>query len=176
MDDVLIYSSTATPDRGEEWKVPCGSEVFQKAELQLPWDRRLAEDESFQKLYNTIGKGERSFPPDCAAWKIQAGECDFDQRGVLCFRERVLIPDWEPLRIALIQKTHDSHITGHPGRDSTSPFEEKLSLARNVADGTSVLSKLRRLREIPPLEGAAQGPASPTTYPVPRLPELYHIR
>lgn len=111
--------STAILDRGAEWKVPYGSEVFQEPELQLLWDRGSVEDESFKKLYNTIGKEERSFPPDCVAWKIQAGECDFDQRGVLRFRERVLIPDWEPLRTALIQKTHDSHITGHPGRDST---------------------------------------------------------
>jgi hypothetical protein len=111
--------STATSGRVMEQKVPRGSELFQEPELQLLWDRGSVEDESFKKLYSAIGKEERSFPPDCAAWKIQAGECDFDQRGVLCFRERVLIPDWEPLRTALIQKTHDSHITGHPGRDST---------------------------------------------------------
>ena len=68
VQDCLIsavrISSTAVPDRQTEWKVPLGSEVFQEPELQLLWDRGSAEDESFEKLYNTIGKEERSFPPD----------------------------------------------------------------------------------------------------------------
>lgn len=34
-------------------------------------------------------------------------------------RRRIWIPKWEPLQTALIQKPHDSHITGHPGCDST---------------------------------------------------------
>ncbi|XP_044721704.1 reverse transcriptase (RNA-dependent DNA polymerase) domain-containing protein [Hirsutella rhossiliensis] len=34
-------------------------------------------------------------------------------------RERVWIPGSEPLRTKIIQETHDSHITGHPGRDLT---------------------------------------------------------
>ncbi|KAM4055169.1 reverse transcriptase (RNA-dependent DNA polymerase) [Hirsutella rhossiliensis] len=44
---------------------------------------------------------------------------DHLRRGLLCFRERVWIPGSEPLRTKIIQETHDSHITGHPGRDLT---------------------------------------------------------
>lgn len=59
-----------------------------------------------------------SFPSHLGL-KTTLSECQIDHRGALCFRNRLWIPDWEPLRTALIQKTHDSHITGHPGRDST---------------------------------------------------------
>jgi hypothetical protein len=29
-----------------------------------------------------------------------------------------LVPEWEPFRTHLIQKTHDFHVIGHPGRNS----------------------------------------------------------
>jgi hypothetical protein len=100
-------------------RVPLGREVFEEPELQLMWDRGVQEDDTFQQLYESLWKEERSFSPSCAEWKISIGECDLDGRGVLRFRKRVLIPRWEPLQTSLIQKTHDSHITGHPGRDTT---------------------------------------------------------
>ena len=104
---------------GGEPQVPSGREVFEEPELQLMWDRGIATDESFGELYKAVQRGERAFPPSCSDWKISLNECDLDERGVLRFRKRVLVPTWEPLRTTLIQKTHDSHITGHPGRDST---------------------------------------------------------
>ncbi|KAI0992243.1 hypothetical protein K3495_g15943, partial [Podosphaera aphanis] len=51
--------------------------------------------------------------------KVSRAECEIDVRGALCFRKRLWIPDWEPLQTAIIQRTHDSHLTGHPGRNST---------------------------------------------------------
>lgn len=50
---------------------------------------------------------------------VSISECSLDNRGLLCFRERVWIPDSEPLRTKIIQETYDSYITGHPRRDLT---------------------------------------------------------
>lgn len=99
--------------------VPRGSQIFQEPELQMLWDRGAIEDESFVIIYDALRNEERSFPLQLSHLKVSISECDFDERGALRFRKRVWIPQWEPLQTALIQKTHDSHVTGHPGRDST---------------------------------------------------------
>jgi hypothetical protein len=83
------------------------------------WDKRFQMDEFFKKLYRLFWREDKTFPPQCAHWKISLGECSLDPRGVLQFRDRTLVPEWEPFRTHLIQKTHDSHIIGHPGRNST---------------------------------------------------------
>jgi hypothetical protein len=107
-----VSTNTAAP--------PKGVKVFQEPDFQLLWDRGVAEDLDFARMYEALSKGERSFPPDIAnRLKVSISECSFDERGTLQFRHKVWIPDWEPLRTALIQKTHDSFLTGHPGRDST---------------------------------------------------------
>lgn len=62
--------------------------------------------------------GERSIRIKTSV-KTSLSECHLDERGLLCFRQRLWIPESEQLRTSIIQKVHDSHITGHPGRDAT---------------------------------------------------------
>ena len=64
--------------------------------------------------------GERSFPPDIALkFRANIAECTVAADSVLRGREgRVWVPDYEPLRTAIIQQTHDSQLAGHPGRDT----------------------------------------------------------
>jgi hypothetical protein len=75
-------------------------------------------DESFGELYRLFWRGDKTFLPQYAHWKISLGECSLNPRGVLQFKDRTLVPEWEPLRTHLIQKIHDFHVIGHPGRDS----------------------------------------------------------
>ena len=51
--------------------------------------------------------------------QVSISECDIDNLGRLRFRERIWIPAYEPLCTKLVQQTHDSTLTGHPGRDTT---------------------------------------------------------
>lgn len=99
--------------------VPSGEEIFEEITLQVLWNEGIKSDKSFVELYKAAFTGQRSFPPSCADWKFFIAECELDSRGALKFRDRLIIPTLEPLHTALIQKAHDSHITGHPGRDST---------------------------------------------------------
>lgn len=46
------------------------------------------------------------------------GECDISEMGVLHYRERIWLPNYEPLTTAVINKTRDSFLSGHPGRNS----------------------------------------------------------
>ncbi|KAM4056451.1 retrovirus polyprotein [Hirsutella rhossiliensis] len=75
--------------------------IFEDEELQQLWHAARQEDKLYQELTKLVADGAKN------------------NRGLLCFRERVWIPGSEPLRTRIIQETHDSHITGHPGRDLT---------------------------------------------------------
>lgn len=99
-------------------KIPEGKQIFEKKELQPLWDEGVSKDEILKIMYETVYNKKDSFPTNLGL-KTSIGECEIDARGALCFRNRLWIPDWEPLRTTLIQQTHDSHATGHPGRNST---------------------------------------------------------
>lgn len=99
--------------------IPKGSELFEDSELQLLWDNGIEKDhKNFKQLYEALSNNKTFFPTHLQL-KNSIGECKLDNRRALCFRDRLWILNWEPLQTALIQRTHDSHITGHPGRDST---------------------------------------------------------
>ena len=120
VQEQLISAVRISPAATTHVKPPKGGLIFQEPDLQLLWDRGVVEDTDFSRMYESLSKGERSFPPDIShRLKVSISECSFDERGVLQFRNKTWIPDWEPLRTTLIQNTHDSHLTGHPGRDST---------------------------------------------------------
>ncbi|KAI1001002.1 hypothetical protein K3495_g7193 [Podosphaera aphanis] len=102
-----------------ERKIPRGHQLFEERELQDLWDEGVHRDNlKFLELYMSLWNDERSFPVH-QGLKTSLSECEIDVRGALCFRKRIWVPEWEPLRTALIQKTHDSHVSGHPGRNNT---------------------------------------------------------
>jgi hypothetical protein len=83
------------------------------------WDKGFQVDESFGELYRSFWKGDKTFLSQCAHWKILLGECSLNFRGILQFKNKTLVPEWEPFRTHLIQKIYDFHVIGHPGRNST---------------------------------------------------------
>lgn len=97
--------------------IPRGSDVFHEPDFQLLWDQACAEDDDIKVIYKALENRERKFPTKLKL-KIAISECNFNKRGILRFRNRIWVPNSEPLQTAFIQKTHDSHITGHPGRNS----------------------------------------------------------
>lgn len=115
---VLNTEGSLETAEGDKDNPPQGNALFEEDELQMLWDRGLQEDESYREIYRAVAKQERNFPPKLAL-KVQISECKLDRRAALLRRDALWVPHWEPLRTALIQQTHDSHITGHPGRDST---------------------------------------------------------
>ena len=98
--------------------IPQGNQIFTDPEFQTLWDQGCLKDRNLSPIYKALKDSKKVFPSELNL-KIAISECDFDERDALRFRKRVWIPDYEPLQTALIQRTHDSYITGHPGRDST---------------------------------------------------------
>ncbi|KAM4057644.1 reverse transcriptase (RNA-dependent DNA polymerase) [Hirsutella rhossiliensis] len=71
--------------------------VFEVADLQQLWDETVAKDSIFRAAYKAVRDRERAFPPSLGL-KIQISEYQ--------------------LRTRIVQQSHDSVATGHPGRKS----------------------------------------------------------
>lgn len=94
--------------------------LFEDEEVQRLWKIAVSVDEDWRRARDAVKAGERGFPPDLAH-KLRANiaECTVAADGVLRGREnRIWVPNYEPLRTAIMQRIHDSHLTGHPGKDT----------------------------------------------------------
>lgn len=92
--------------------------MFEDDQLQRLWIEARKSDRTYQAISQALKKGLRKVDGETDT-KTSLSECHLDERGLLCFRNRVWIPQSEPLQTGIIQQIHDSHITGHPGRDAT---------------------------------------------------------
>jgi predicted aspartyl protease/transposase InsO family protein len=97
---------------------PYSIDLFPEPSRQQLWDEAWQNDSELAAIWQCVKSNQRQFPPELKV-KVSIAECYIDPRGLLLFRDRIWVPVSEPLRTKLIQDTHDSHITGHPGRDST---------------------------------------------------------
>ncbi len=102
-------------------RVP-GTAVFASdPELQELWDQAVKDDAIYRRAYAAVATKERSFPARLSL-KVGIDECRIVGEGPLTFRDRIWIPSKGEectLRTRIIQKAHDSPISGHPGRDNT---------------------------------------------------------
>ena len=92
--------------------------LFEEEDLQSEWQRARQFDTTYRAYSEALVNGERRIAIETGV-KTSLSECSLDERGLLSFRGRTWIPESESLRTGIIQKLHDSHITGHPGRDAT---------------------------------------------------------
>ena len=91
-----------------------------KEDLQSPieglWAIAIDQDEGFNEIRKAIKEEKRRFPTELKL-QVTIAECSLDEKDRPRFRERLWVPDYEPLRTRIIQDTHNSVVTGHPGRD-----------------------------------------------------------
>ncbi|KAM4063256.1 reverse transcriptase (RNA-dependent DNA polymerase) [Hirsutella rhossiliensis] len=104
--------------------------VFEEADLQQLWDGTVEKDSIFRAAYKAVRDRERVFPPSLGL-KIQISECAIDAGKRLTFRDRIWVPggsgergnreevEKDQLRTRIVQQSHDSVATGHPGREGT---------------------------------------------------------
>jgi hypothetical protein len=91
---------------------------FADVPLRDLWDQGLEANNRYWLIRKMVLDGERQFPSQWGL-PISISECSIDGGKRLCWRDRIWIPYWEPLRTRIIQETHDSTLAGHPGRDLT---------------------------------------------------------
>lgn len=118
----LSHANTLTQNSIPEGSRDTAADIrlFEDDEIQSLWAQGVLADKVWQKARDSVKVGERSFPPDIAQnFKANIAELTVAADGILRGREnRIWVPDFEPLRTAIMQKTHDSHLSGHPGRDT----------------------------------------------------------
>ena len=85
--------------------------------LAEQWTKAQREDQTYEEAVAAVRRDARSFST-ALGLKVSIAECSLDGEELL-FRGRRWVPNSEPLRTALIQQTHDSRTTGHPGREVT---------------------------------------------------------
>ena len=89
---------------------------FTEPELQSLWEDGLRLHNRYWLIRKAVQDGERRLPSQWGL-AVMLSECSVDAGQRLCWRERIWVPNHEPLRTRLMQETHDSALSGHPGRD-----------------------------------------------------------
>ena len=88
--------------------------------LRLLWEEGKVQDKDYGRLTSTVQQGIRMFPTNLASpVKVSVSDCTIDTQGYLRFRGRLWVPNYEPLRTAIVQELHDSALTSHPGKNGT---------------------------------------------------------
>ncbi|KAF4474222.1 Transposon Tf2-9 polyprotein [Colletotrichum fructicola Nara gc5] len=119
-------------------------------ELQQLWDQTQGQDQVYQQAYNAVKQRERSFPPSLKL-KVQIAECEIDNGNRLLFRDRIWVPGSEDLdseantlRTRIVQSSHDSVLSGHPGRDNTLALRIRSDLAMDFITDLPLTDKGER--------------------------------
>ncbi|KAJ6436286.1 retrovirus polyprotein [Purpureocillium lavendulum] len=94
---------------------------FSEPELQGLWKEGLKQHNRYWLIRRAVQEGERRLPSQWGL-PVMLSECSIDAGQRLCWRERIWVPNHEPLRTRLMQETHDSALAGHPGRDMLKSF------------------------------------------------------
>lgn len=105
---------------GEDQATAAAERLFDDPELQNLWIQGVTTDKDWRRARDSVQSGDRAFPSDIAQkLKVNIGECSVGADNILRGREsRIWVPDYEPLRTEIMQRIHDSHLAGHPGRDT----------------------------------------------------------
>lgn len=85
--------------------------------LQDLWNLGRESDDQYTAVNKSIHRGDRKFPSHLGL-KVSMSECT-SEHGEILFKGRRWVPNFEPLKSRLIQDTHDSPLTGHPGKEAT---------------------------------------------------------
>lgn len=80
------------------------------------WKLAESQDTILQEMKDAISNKAPRFP-NRLQLKVSISECEL-HNGNLLFRGRRWVPNSEPLRTRIIQETHDSLMTGHPGHNT----------------------------------------------------------
>ena len=113
-------------------------------ELQNFWVEAEAQDDSYPRIKQAVVDNLRTFPRDLNL-KVTIADCAVNEQGHLLHRNRRWVPDYEPLRTRIIQRCHDSLLSGHPGHNGTSAIVGRMffwpHMSQDVRRFTSNCSK-----------------------------------
>lgn len=91
--------------------------VFNDEELQRLWAKGIQTDHAYLTILEAVERGDRKIPADIERKGVKIGiaELAVSERGLLSYRGRTWLPDFEPLRTKVLSTIHDSKLLAHPG-------------------------------------------------------------
>ncbi|KAL5601279.1 uncharacterized protein BROUX77_005528 [Berkeleyomyces rouxiae] len=90
---------------------------FRKEALSTLWEQALSADSDYAAACAVVASQAPKWPDSLKTnWRVSLSECSLDSEGRLRYRSRLWVPQWEPLRTALLQEIHDSVTLVHPGQ------------------------------------------------------------
>lgn len=95
---------------------PCNI-PFQEEDLCILWKEDLKIDSEYRDMKKTLINRQRSFPPTVSV-EISIAECTMNNIDHIKWRDRFLVPGYEPQQTTTTDRAHDSLVTGHPGREA----------------------------------------------------------
>jgi transposase InsO family protein len=85
--------------------------------LEEHWKEAAQSDASLKEMQKAVKEGDTRFPSKLRV-RVSIAECSMSPDGHLLYRGRKWVPNSEPLRTRILQETHDSVFTGHPGKNT----------------------------------------------------------
>jgi hypothetical protein len=85
--------------------------------LEDLWTSTTETDMVYQRLAEALRDSAPRFPTELGI-RVSVSDCSLVD-GQLLYRNRRWVPEGEPLRTGLIQRMHDSPLSGHPGKEGT---------------------------------------------------------
>ena len=127
-----LHFPLITQEKKEE---PSSSNGITPENLAKLWNTTKVEDSLYNKMTEAVLKKRTKFPTPVVSGgiKFSISECSLDEEGRLQFRGRLYVPEDEKLRTSLIQETHDSVISGHPGREVTNALLSRQFFWQNMS-------------------------------------------
>jgi transposase InsO family protein len=87
-----------------------------KSELEQLWEDAQPKDEIYQDLLTAVDQQLRYLPEKYRYLRLMMADLSVSGSSLL-FKNRYWVPQSEPLRTGILQEIHDSHLTGHPGKN-----------------------------------------------------------
>jgi hypothetical protein len=87
-----------------------------KSELEQLWEASQPEDAMYQDLVKAVREQSRFLPEKYRHLRLMMADLSVSE-SFLLFKNRYWVPESESLRTGLLQETHDSYLTGHPGKN-----------------------------------------------------------
>jgi hypothetical protein len=89
-------------------------QVFEDEKLQQFWFEARRSDALYQEMLTLVlNKAKQLLMKIHKLKVISINECIFNNKQLLCFRDRIWVPDLEPLRTSIIQIIHDFYLTNY---------------------------------------------------------------
>jgi len=114
----ISIATGATRDQRDNVSLPLGCHIFADRHMQELWDAAMQEDPSYRVRLQAVQSGATRFPPEANTTQ-QIVDCGISAHKALLWRGVTWLPSWEPLTTTVIQKAHESPMSGHPGKNTT---------------------------------------------------------